>query len=130
MNKIKQLKNSSFIRYLIVGGSAFVIEYSFYQLLYRFFSLDYAISSVIVYSVMFWLVFFMNRQWSFQSNGNIYKQIFKYLLLFFFNNIVGNVLLMRFLVETVNLSPDIAPVFKMAMIVIWNYFIYKHFIYK
>ncbi len=107
-----------------------MLEYAGYQALYRFTTLNYDVASAVVYSIMFWLVFLLNRQWSFQSKGNIYLQVFKYLLLFIFNNIVGNILLMRFLVETVGISTDIAPFFKMAMIVIWNYFIYKHLIYK
>ncbi len=130
MNKLKSLLNTSFVRYVIVGGIAFVVEYLFYQLLYRFLGLDYSLASVIVYSIMFWLVFLLNRQWSFQSEGNFKGQLFKYFLLFLFNNLVANILLMQFLVEQLNISADLAPILKMLLVVIWNYYIYKYFIYK
>ncbi len=130
MNKLKSLLNTSFVRYIIVGGMAFVVEYLFYQLLYRFLGLDYSLASVIVYSIMFWLVFLLNRQWSFQSEGNFKRQLFKYILLFLFNNLVANIFLMQFLVEQLNISADVAPILKMFLVVIWNYYIYKYFIYK
>ncbi len=128
MNKIKQ--SDSFLRYLVVGGTAFAIEYLSYLLLLKGLRLNYVAASVIVYSVIFWFVFYLNRRWSFQSDGAIGPQLIKYLLLFAFNNLVGNVWLMQFLTETLQISPLLSPIIKMACIVIWNYFIYKHIIYR
>ncbi len=122
--------NKSFIRYVVVGGSAFILEYLGYLALHQVIGLSYQLSSVIVYSVLFWFVFLLNRQWSFESTGSVYIQLVKYIALFIFNNLVGNILLMQFLVDGIGISALIAPVLKMAMIVIWNYFIYKYFIYK
>ncbi len=120
----------SFIRYCLVGGSAFVIEYFGYLFLFKVLKLDYTLAAAIVYSVLFWFVFYLNRSWSFQSQAAILPQLLKYIALFVFNNLVGNVLLMRFLTETLTISPLLSPVIKMACIVIWNYFIYKYIIYR
>ncbi len=126
-----QLKvERSFIRYIIVGGSAFAIEYLSYLFLLKALKFNYVTASIIVYSVIFWFVFYTNRRWSFQSDGAVLPQLVKYLLLFAFNNLVGNILLLRFLTETLKISDVISPIIKMACIVIWNYFIYKHIIYR
>ncbi len=126
-----QLKlERSFIRYLVVGGSAFMIEYLSYLFLLKVLKVNYISASIIVYSVIFWFVFYTNRRWSFQSDGALLPQLVKYILLFAFNNLVGNVALLRFLTETLQISDVISPIIKMACIVIWNYFIYKHIIYR
>ncbi len=120
----------SFIRYIVIGGTAFLIEYLSYLILLKLLHIDYIIAGIIVYSVIFWFVFYMNRSWSFQSQAAVLPQLIKYLLLFSFNNLVGNIWLMRLLTEVIGISPLISPLIKMACIVIWNYFIYKHIIYR
>ncbi len=126
-----QLKlERSFIRYIIVGGSAFLIEYLSYLFLLKVLKVDYIAASMLVYSIIFWFVFYTNRRWSFESDGAMLPQLLKYVLLFAFNNLVGNVLLLRFLTETLKISAVVSPIIKMACIVIWNYFIYKHIIYR
>ncbi len=122
--------DKSFIRYILVGGTAFLIEYASYLILLNLLHIDYIVAGIIVYSIIFWFVFYMNRSWSFQSEAAVLPQLIKYLLLFGFNNLVGNIWLMRFLTETLGISPLISPIIKMACIVIWNYFIYKHIIYR
>ncbi len=120
----------SFIRYLVVGGSAFIVEYLSYLFLLKVLKINYVHASIIVYSIIFWFVFYTNRRWSFESDGAMLPQLLKYVLLFAFNNLVGNVVLLRFLTETLKISDVISPIIKMACIVVWNYFIYKHIIYR
>ncbi len=120
----------SFLRYVLVGGAAFLIEYLSYLVLLKVLRVDYIVAGIVVYSIIFWFVFYLNRSWSFQSDGAVLPQLVKYLLLFAFNNLVGNIWLMRFLTETIGLNPVISPIIKMACIVLWNYFIYKYIIYR
>jgi putative flippase GtrA len=122
------LKNS-LLRYLITGSSAFVVEYLGYWLLITFLNTHYIVASLLVYGVIFWFVFAVNRQWSFQSKGNVKRQLILYSLLFAFNLIVGNALLMFLFVDALGMSALIAPVFKMGCIVCWNYLIYRYIIY-
>lgn len=113
-----------------MGGAAFLIEYLSYLVLLKVLRVDYIVAGIVVYSIIFWFVFYLNRSWSFQSDGAVLPQLVKYLLLFAFNNLVGNIWLMRFLTETIGLNPVISPIIKMACIVLWNYFIYKYIIYR
>ena len=83
-------------RYLVTGFTAFGIEYSLYVLLYKFIGLYYILASFIVYAVVFLFSFFVNRNWSFESKGDVRRQIVLYLLLFLFNLFFGNIVLLYF----------------------------------
>jgi len=122
---VKQL-----IRYLITGFTAFGIEYGLYVLLLKWAGLHYIIASVIVYAIVFWFSFIINRIWSFKSSGDIKKQFFQYGLLFCFNLVVSNIFLMQFLTDVIGIDPLISPFLKMAVVVCWNFLIYKYIIYK
>lgn len=117
------------LRYLITGGSAFLLEYVLYLILYKWVGLDYALSMVLVYTALFAVTFVVTRKWTFKSKANAKRQLLLYFLLFLFNVYVGNYLMMRMLVGA-GISAEIAPFLKTAMITTWNFLIYKYVIYK
>lgn len=118
------------IRYLITGFTAFGIEYSLYVVLYKLIGMNYVIASMIVYALVFLFSFFVNRKWSFKSTGKLNRQLILYLLLFFFNLIVANAFLLKFLTDVLGINALISPFIKMACVVCWNFLIYKYIIYK
>jgi putative flippase GtrA len=134
MAKIQALKakifTRQFVRYLITGFSAFFMEYGLYLLLVKIMGVQYVLASVLVYCVIFWFVFLMNRKWSFESTSDIKRQLVQYGLLFIFNLVVANIVLMTFFTEILGVNELISPLMKMACIVIWNFWIYKNIIYK
>ncbi len=134
MTNIKTLLSPKTIhqlmRYLVTGFTAFGIEYSLYVLLYKAVGLNYILASVIVYALVFLFSFFVNRKWSFQSQGRVNRQLFLYLLLFLFNLVFANVFLLRFLTDVLGINALFSPFLKMACVVCWNFFIYKFIIYK
>ena len=118
------------IRYLVTGFTAFGIEYAMYVFLLKVVGLHYILASVIVYALVFWFSFIVNRIWSFKSKGNISKQLLQYGLLFSFNLVVSNIFIMKLLTDVIGLDPLISPFIKMAFVVSWNFLIYKYIIYK
>lgn len=118
------------IRYLVTGFTAFGIEYALYVLLLKGFGLHYITSSVIVYALVFWFSFLVNRIWSFKSSGSLKRQVLQYGLLFFFNLLVANVFLMKLFIDILGISALVSPFLKMACVVCWNFLIYKYIIYK
>ena len=118
------------IRYLVTGFTAFGIEYAMYVFLLKVIGLHYILASVIVYALVFWFSFIVNRIWSFKSKGNISKQLIQYGLLFSFNLVVSNIFIMKLLTDVIGLDPLISPFIKMAFVVSWNFLIYKYIIYK
>jgi len=129
VERLKGVFDKSFIKYVITGVTAFVIEYSMYVLLLKWIGLNYVLSSTLVYMIVFWFAFLVNRSWSFESKGDVKLQLMKYTMLFFFNLIVANVILMYFLTDIVGLSELLSPFIKTGCMVAWNYLIYKYYIY-
>lgn len=119
-----------FIRYIITGFTAFGIEYGLYVILIRFLKIHYIWASAIVYFLVFWFVFLVNRFWSFKSTSDLKRQLFQYGILFVFNLVIANILLMAFLTEVLGMSEYLSPFFKTACVVSWNFLIYKYIIYK
>lgn len=130
--KLKGMLNSKtmgeFLRYLVTGISAFALEYILYMILYSRVGMDYALSMVIVYTVLFAMTFVVTRKWTFRSEANAKRQLVLYFLLFLFNVYVGNYLMMRTLVGA-GVPAEFAPFIKTALITTWNFLIYKYVIY-
>ena len=118
------------IRYLVTGFTAFGIEYAMYVFLLKVVGFHYILASVIVYALVFWFSFIVNRLWSFKSKGPMGKQLLQYGLLFSFNLVVSNIFIMKLLTDVIGLDPLISPFIKMAFVVSWNFLIYKYIIYK
>lgn len=118
-----------FIRFLITGGSAAVVEYVVFLGLHyitdgRLLVMCQSISFMCGFIVSFTL----NRRWVFKSDGNPKKELIKYTSLAFINLVLSNLILL-FLVNDVKIVSYIAKVLVMGLIAIWNYIIYQNFIF-
>ncbi len=126
------------VRYLIVGISTFVIEYSLFLFFREILPLHELVTNIIVFSFVFWFNFLMNRFFTFQSRKNLVRQLISYGFLFLFNAVVGNILLfsaIKILLERIFPSTPWIPyylpkVLIMVFIVSWNFILYKKVIYK
>lgn len=115
-------------RYIIVGLISFTIEYILFFILYKILNVWYVFANAVVYAITFWISFLLNRNWSFKSKGNIYRQLILYFLLFVINLFVSsNVIYL--LSDKLLISPLYSKVVTMCIIVIWNFVIYKKIIY-
>ncbi|MBE6870688.1 MAG: GtrA family protein [Ruminococcaceae bacterium] len=79
-------------------------------------------------TVAFVANFLLNRSVSFKSDGKFSVQFIKYILLFLFNLIVSDIIIYVF--SSIGVYYLIVKLFTMAMIVLWNFFMYKKFIFK
>ncbi|MCX7747418.1 MAG: GtrA family protein [Clostridia bacterium] len=119
-----------FKKYVIVGLSCFAIEYLMFLAFLDIIKLEKFSANVIVYSIMFWFNFILNRVWSFESKDAFLKQLLMYGILFLFNQVVGNIGIMYVLTDVFLIHAKISKVLIMGVIVIWNFIIYKKIIYK
>lgn len=118
-----------FIRYLIVGGGSFLLEYGLFFVLLQKVNLHYLIANSIVYSLVSLVNFFLNRTWTFRSKENYKRQLILYLCLLSFNFFAGN-LVLYILSGLMLIPPLLAKVAVMGMVVCWNFVFYKTVIYK
>ena len=82
---------AQFIRYIFVGVFCFSIEYILFIVLRNELSVSEILVNILVYTIIFWLNFLLNKFFSFRSTVNFKRQLFLYGSLFFFNLIVGNI---------------------------------------
>jgi putative flippase GtrA len=118
-----------FGRYLLVGGSSFLLEYGLFYILLELCSINYLIANSIVYSTVTVINFALNRLWTFRSTKNLRLQISLYLSLIMFNFIASNVML-YILTGQLHIPPLWSKIGVMVMLVLWNFVIYKKGIYN
>jgi len=127
-----------FIRYIFVGVLCFSIEYTLFIILRNALSIGELLVNIIVYTVIFWLNFLLNKFFSFRSANNFKRQLFLYSLLFLFNLVVGNILLfsgIRYILVLLSGEGSwpvlyLPKILIMFFIISWNFILYKKVIYK
>ena len=132
MIKTRQLAhyfyNHHFIRYLLVGGTTFVLSFGLLKVLHGNLGLSVATSTFTAYIISFIYNFTLNRWWTFSAadTKNLHKHIIPYSLLFIFN-LTYSVLMEHYLSQHVNYL--IAYPFVIVTQTIWTYYIYKNVIF-
>ena len=127
-----------FVRYLVVGFTTFGIEYGLFVFIRGNTTLNELLVNIMVYSIIFWINFLLNKFFSFKSKTNFKKQLLSYSILFVFNLVVGNVLLFSGIRHLLVLSFGegtwpvlyLPKILIMFFIVSWNFVLYKKVIYK
>jgi putative flippase GtrA len=129
---------AQFFRYIFVGILCFSVEYTLFIILRNTLPITELIVNVLVYTVIFWLNFLLNKFYSFRSKTNFKRQLFLYGILFFFNLTVGNVLLfsgIRYVLVLLSGEGSwqvlyLPKILIMFFIISWNFILYKKVIYN
>ena len=126
---LDKTSRKQFLKYLIVGFVSFLSEYGLFSSLFLFLKLHELIANTIALGIVFWLNFLLNKFWSFESKGDIGRQVILYFLLFVFNMSFSNVFI-YLSSEVFDIYPLVSKIIAMALIVIWNFLLYKYIIYR
>jgi len=125
------LINASFIRYLIIGFSTFFLQILFLYIIYQI--LGVAKEYANIFSSLLCLVFnyLLSNYWTFKAGKDSHtKKLGKYLSLALVNYTFDVVIAFPFLAVTLGVNPYVAKVFITGIIVCWNFFIYKFWVFK
>lgn len=126
-----------FIKYLVVGVATFTLETTLLILFRELIHLlrpELSNATVASYgnlpavTIVFWFNFLLNRNWTFQSSDNIWRQLVIYLPLFIINITLGT-LILNYLVQF-GLYYLISKAISVGVILCWNLIIYKKIIFK
>jgi len=129
---------TTFVRYILVGGLAAMLDYGMFLvvnyvltaqtsgLLWLMYPEQWANSAGMMSG--FLLAFILNRNWSFRSTGSQKRQFILSVLLLLTNNIVCGALIVL-LCRDLHMMPSLAKPLLQALVVIWNYLIFKYLIY-
>jgi len=114
-------------RYLVVGFSSFAIEYLLFLIPFLALGLHVVLSNVIAISGSSLFNFIMSRSWTFKSTSSLPRSIVLYLILFSWNQFFSSWAIL--MLVDVGLSALIAKVITMAIIVCWNFLLYRKVVF-
>ena len=126
MNKlIKQI-----LKFGVVGGIAFVIDYALLYALTEFVGIHYLISSIISFSVSVIFNYILSVKWVFDVKK---KQGTKEFIIFIILSVIGlgiNSLIMYLMVDTLKIHYMISKLVSTFIVMVYNFITRKIFIEK
>jgi putative flippase GtrA len=117
-----------FVRYLIVGGTTFVIDFGILYTLHTHFNVKIAAATSIAYWVSITYNFLLNRYWSFdkREKESLQHHITTYFMLLIFNYFFV-LLFVSFFSHHINFI--IAKAIAVLLQMTWTYYLYKNYIF-
>lgn len=130
--KIQRLLKIDFIRFSIVGGTGFVINFAILIILTKSFDVSTIFAQLIGAEVALFCNFTLHNKWTYK-NRNV-KKSFKSLLIQFHATswpaILGSTLMVSVMVDSFHLSKFVALVISSLIALIWNYVWSKFVVWK
>lgn len=117
----------SAVRYLIVGGLSFAVDFGLLVLLREVFHWDVGIASATAFLSSLVFNFLVNRKFSFDSGHRTHVSMIRYGILVVANTL-ATVLIVQLLTPTV-LGYMGGKVISTAAMTVWNYFLYQHWVF-
>ncbi len=109
------------IRFLIVGGISFIVDYGLLFILVEFFDVHYLYSSAISFTVSVIFNYYLCVKYVFKGAGS---QTTRQAIIFIGSSVVGlglNQICMYFFVDLLKIHYMIAKIGATAIVTIWNY---------
>ncbi len=146
---IEKLKNiitekggiGKFIRYILIGGSAVIIDFAVFEALLLLLGKDNnitlfsaviepeKIANTVAVITGFIYSFILNRTWAFKSKDNILRQLILMIILLIINTLISNEAI-SFMGRSIGIPFVIAKPVMQVLVAVWNYFIYDKIIYR
>jgi putative flippase GtrA len=118
-----------FLRYVVVGLSGFLIDISTLYALSKIYNINPTIAVVFNQMIVLAYNFTLNRLWTFGGGGTPQKQLVRYLILMFCNYFLS-VILMYIFNEIWGIDEILVRIGSIALMVLWNFALYKTWVYK
>ena len=116
------------MRYVIVGLSSAAIELLAFFLLFEVFGVFVVASNIAALSLSTAYNFTLSRNWTFKSVSSLPRSMALYLLLFIWNQLFSSWAIVGLI--DMGLYAVVAKVITMAIIVCWNFVLYRKVVFK
>lgn len=126
----RRLISDKKIRYLIVGGSAFLVEYCVFLVL-QYSTHLLVLANVVSFTIALIYSFLLHRVWTFGGSHkySVRLQLLSYVGLGILNVILTSCLIV-ILVDRLSFEPWVAKILCMILVVIWNFIISNKVIFR
>lgn len=126
------IKHQNFVKYLISGGTAAVVEFSLFNLIFYFLLREQLmVAQVLSYLSGMLTAFTLHHFWTFKSNGekrhSSHRQFVMYATVSILNLFISSFLLVQ--LKTIGLYPWLAKLIVMGIVVLWNFLILNKIIF-
>ncbi|HLC38913.1 MAG TPA: GtrA family protein [Patescibacteria group bacterium] len=126
---VKMIMSKQFLKYIMVGGLATLLDFIFLYILVEFVHLHYLLAAIISIVVIVWISFSLNKFWTFaNSEKKYFQQFIKYII----SHSVGlaiNLLILASLVQFFHLWYLFAKIFATFAAAVTNFWLVKRFIF-
>lgn len=122
-------RHSVLIRYLVIGGGAFLINVSLLYLFTDLFGIYYLLSSVLSFLAAFAFNFLLQKFWTFKAIGKIHFEASGFFILQVCANLLLNTALLYLLVEYLGLWYVFSQALTSLTLAFVTYYVSKRFIF-
>ena len=125
---MKKILSPSFIKYFLAGISSVILDFSTLIAIKNIFIIS-ATMAVAINQVLIWVYnFSINKYWTFNNRKLPHKQFAKYMILVGFNYLFS-IIIMYIFSDIMGSNYLIVRFFSIAIITLWNYYLYKSWVY-
>jgi len=128
-NLFHYLWEKKFLQYSIVGSSAFVFDFASLVVFKEIFNLDPIMAVALNQILIINYVFFLNKYWSFKSDGQTVKQMI-ILWMWLFTQLISFTLEVNLFGGTRDLWYLVVRLVNILLAVSWNFLLYKYWVYR
>lgn len=129
---IEELLEKDFVRFCVVGGLGFVINFAILTVLYKVLNAPLFVSQLIAAEVSLFNNFLLHHHWTYKKNNSV-KSLRRLVVEFHATSwvaIVGSAALVSFGVHVLNLHYFESLVISSVVALGWNFFWSKYVIWK
>ena len=126
---VKGKKIGTFILYIIVSISSFVIDQVLFRILRKIFSIEIIIATILARIVSSLYNYFLNRDKVFKSKESGYKTMIKYYILVLVAMFLSGILV-KILNSIIPIDESIIKMIVDSIIFVLNYYVQKLIIFK
>lgn len=116
-----------FSLYFLSGGTAAVADFGSYAILIHL-GIWYIAASIISSILGTTTTFLMNKYVAFRKRSDFLRHLTRFFVVDM-ANILATTLVLYGLVDGLGMEKQIAKILAMGMVVLWNFFLYKFFVY-
>lgn len=118
-----------FVKYAATGSSAVVLDMGSLFCLKEYAGMSPVIAVVINQIFIVNYVFFLNKYWSFQSQGMTGRQMTRFLVVALWNYVFAIIWMLIFY-QRFEMNYLLARILNIILAVSWNFLLYKYFVYR
>lgn len=128
---LEQWLSIGFLKYFIVGISSFVVQITLLFLLTAVVGLEKIPANVLSVFITMSFNFYLSNKWSFKNNNkNNRQKLVKFTIITILNYCFDTLFAFPLMAVTLGINQYLVKVIITGMMVVWNFFFYKLWVFK